>query len=64
MTRAADGATRLGPSRPASVDTWVYLTDRPPAGWATTDWPTPLPDAGQLDDYDSFVESFTDLPSR
>ena len=64
VTPAADSAARLGPPRPASVDTWVYLTDRPPAGWSTTDWPTPLPDARQLDDYASFVESFTELPPR
>lgn len=64
VTRAADGADRLGPPRPASVDSWVYSTDRPPAGWSTADWPTALPETRQLKDYSSFVESFAELPSR
>ncbi|HET9649387.1 MAG TPA: hypothetical protein VFP34_14320 [Microlunatus sp.] len=42
--------------------TWTYRTDAPPPGWPTGAWPTPLPDAGQLDQYRARVARVVDLP--
>jgi hypothetical protein len=57
-----DSAPRLGPSKPHSGDTWIYYSSDPPRGWTTAEWPTPLPDPDQLQDYQSFTESLTQLP--
>jgi hypothetical protein len=62
VNRAAAGETRLGPPRAARVESWVYRREQPPAGWATSEWPTPTPDPSQLRDYASSVEEFAALP--
>ena len=59
---AEDSALRLGPSKPHASDTWIYFSGDPPRGWATAQWPTPLPDPEQLKDYRSFTENLTQLP--
>ncbi len=43
--------------------TWTYDTANPPAGWPTSDWPTPLPAPTQLKDYRSRVDRIVDLPT-
>lgn len=63
VTSAADGATRVGPPTRYVVSHWTYDERRPPAGWATDEWPTPLPDPDQLGDYDRRVDRLTTLPS-
>lgn len=57
---AAD--TRLGPARPAAVGTWTYTPDVPPVPRSGADWPTPVPDPGQLGDYTGTVERITGPP--
>ena len=59
---AEDLAPRLGPPKPYAADTWTYYTDDPPRGWATNEWPTPLPDPDQLKDYRFYIENTTPLP--
>jgi hypothetical protein len=59
---AEDSAPRLGLSKPHTSDTWIYFSGDPPRGWATAQWPTPLPDPEQLKDYQSFTENLTRLP--
>ena len=61
VTPAPDGSIRVGPPGPAVVGRWTYDQRRPPAGWATADWPTPLPDRAQLADYDRTVDRLTTL---
>ncbi|HEY5979681.1 MAG TPA: hypothetical protein VIT41_08600 [Microlunatus sp.] len=61
VTPAPDGATRVGPPGPAVVSQWTYDETRPPGGWATDQWPTPLPDPEQLSDYDRVVDRLTTL---
>ena len=48
VTPAPDGSIRVGPPERAEVARWTYDERRPPAGWATDEWPTPLPDRAQL----------------
>jgi hypothetical protein len=59
---AEDSARQLGPPRPHAGDTWIYYTAAPPRGWTTGQWPTPLPDPDQLQDYRFFVDNITQLP--
>jgi hypothetical protein len=59
---AEDSAPRLGPSKPHAGDTWIYYSSDPPRGWTTAQWPTPLPDPDQLQDYRSYIENITRLP--
>jgi hypothetical protein len=62
VSAAPDGATRVGP--PTRVDRlaeWTYDQKRPPLGWSSTEWPTPLPAADQLSDYDRQVDRLTTL---
>jgi hypothetical protein len=59
---AEDSAPQLGPSKPYAGETWIYFSDDPPRGWATAQWPTPLPDPDQLQDYRFFIEDLTRLP--
>lgn len=62
VVAAPDGATRVGPSTPnPSTATWTYDEKRPPPGWSTEQWPTPLPATGQLADYDQRVDRITTL---
>jgi hypothetical protein len=62
VTAAPDGATRVGPEAPTTTSsTWVYDPKRPPLGWSTDEWPTPLPDPAQLADYDRRVDRVTTL---
>lgn len=57
VVAAPDGATRVGPStRDTSTGTWTYDEKQPPLGWATEQWPTPLPATDQLADYDGRVD--------
>lgn len=59
---AEDSAPRLGPSKPYTGDTWIYYSSDPPRGWTTAQWPTPLPDPDQLQDYQFYIENITRLP--
>jgi hypothetical protein len=59
---AEDSAPRLGPSKPHTGDTWIYYSSDPPRGWTTAQWPTPLPDPDQLQDYQFYIENITRLP--
>jgi hypothetical protein len=62
VVEAADAAPGLGPPKPYAGATWTYYSDDPPRGWATAEWPTPLPDPEQLKDYRFFIENLTQLP--
>jgi hypothetical protein len=62
VVNAPDLATRLGPPKVSSGDTWSYFSDDPPRGWTTAQWPTPLPEPDQLKNYRFFIESITQLP--
>jgi hypothetical protein len=62
VSPAPDGATRVGPPTPTPVTTWTYDEKQPPLGWSTEEWPTPLPDRAQLDEYDRHVDTLTTLP--
>jgi hypothetical protein len=50
----------VGPVRTATSPTtggiWVVRRDRPATGWPVADWPTPVPDARQLDAYEPRVD--------
>jgi hypothetical protein len=59
---AEDSAPELGPSKPHTAATWIYYSGDPPRGWTTAEWPTPLPDPDQLQDYRFFIENITRLP--
>jgi hypothetical protein len=59
---AEDSAPRLGPAKPHAATTWIYYSGDPPGGWTTAQWPTPLPDPDQLQDYRFFIENLTRLP--
>jgi hypothetical protein len=62
VTRAPDGATRVGPPTRAPESTgWTYDEKRPPLGWSSDEWPTPLPDPAQLDDHDASIDQLTSL---
>ena len=61
VTPAPDGSIRVGPPERAEVARWTYDERRPPAGWATDEWPTPLPDRTQLADYDRVIDRLTTL---
>lgn len=63
VTRAPDAARRVLPPVAAPPDTWTYNPENPPTGWATLDWPTPLPDPSQVPDYRSSVGDIVALPS-
>jgi hypothetical protein len=41
--------------------TWTYSMWNPSGGWSTGEWPTPLPDPGQLGDYRARVDRIVDL---
>ncbi len=64
VSQAADSATQVSPPRKVRVGNWRYLPDRPPAGWSTAEWPTPVPEPDQFADYESLVEELTTLPGR
>lgn len=62
VVAAPDGATRVGPSTAdTSSATWTYDEKQPPLGWSTDQWPTPLPDPAQLDDFTQDVDEVTTL---
>jgi hypothetical protein len=61
VTPAPDGSIRVGPPERVRVGGWTYDERRPPAGWATDEWPTPVPDRAQLVDYDRTVDRMTTL---
>jgi hypothetical protein len=54
----------LGPAVSRRVRTWTYDEQRPPRGWTTDQWPTPVPDPAQLDSYEAFSEKIGPLPRR
>jgi hypothetical protein len=62
VVQAEDSAPLLGPPKPYAGETWIYYSDDPPRGWATAQWPTPLPEEDQLKDYRFFIETLTKLP--
>lgn len=64
VDRAPDSAAHVAPPRPVRVGKWRYLPDRPPPGWSTADWPTPVPGPDQFAAYESLVEELTALPRR
>lgn len=59
---AADAALNLGGPVSASKGAWTFGDGDPPRIWATIDWPVPLPDPAQLDDYASRDETIAVLP--
>ncbi|MCW2811291.1 MAG: hypothetical protein JWP61_1749, partial [Friedmanniella sp.] len=59
---AEDAATRLGPPAAGQVGSWTYDQVDPPAARSAEAWPTPLPDAGQLVDYDTSVGDLVPWP--
>jgi len=62
VSAAPDGATRVGPpARVQAQAAWTYDAKRPPLGWSSDEWPTPLPDAGQLSDYHRRVDRLTTI---
>jgi hypothetical protein len=62
VVAAEDLAARSGAPQSYAVDTWTYYSDDPPRGWSTTQWPTPVPDPDQLEDYRFSIENITPLP--
>lgn len=63
VTPAPDSAQQSGGSvvaRPKQP--WTYQGDNPPRGWSTSDWPTPLPAAAQVAEYDATVEDLVASP--
>jgi hypothetical protein len=62
VVAAEDLAARLGAPQSYAADTWIYYSDDPPRGWSTDQWPTPLPDPNQLEDYRFSIENITPLP--
>jgi len=62
VVTAPDAAAGTRPPVPHSTGTWTYNTDDPPAGWATQDWPTDVPDSDQLADYQAQVDRLVDRP--
>jgi hypothetical protein len=62
VVEAEDSAPRLGPPKPYASDAWDYVSDDPPGGWTSSQWPTPLPDTDQLKNYRFFIEKVTRLP--
>ena len=62
VSPSPDGATRVGPPTPVQATApWTYDPKRPPLGWRTDEWPTPLPDSAQLRDYHRRVDRLTTL---
>lgn len=62
VSPAPDGATRVGPpTRAEATPEWRYDPTRPPLGWSSGEWPTPLPTADQLGAYDRHVDRLTTL---
>ena len=45
------------------VTTWTYSTADPPAGWQTSDWPTPVPDPREVKKYTARSDRVVDLPA-
>lgn len=56
VTPAPDGATRVGPATQVTKRTWRYDSAQPQPGWSTVDWPTPVPESGQLSAYQRRVD--------
>jgi hypothetical protein len=62
VVQAEDSAVRLGPPKPYAGETWTYLSNDPPRGWTTAEWPSSLPDPEQLESYRFVIEDLTQLP--
>lgn len=57
VTRARDGtAFSAGPVR-RTTGTWTYALSDPPTGWASDEWPTPVPRSSQLPRYVATVDT-------
>lgn len=62
VVAAPDSATAALPAAVAETGRWSYRVEDPPRGWSTADWPTDVPDPGQLSEYRSIVERISALP--
>ncbi len=62
VVMADDAARRLAPPVPRKTGTWHYSVNDPPVGWPTMDWPTDVPDSGQLVDYRGRADQVVTLP--
>lgn len=62
VTAAPDGATRVGPATRVTERTWRYDSAQPKPGWATVDWPTPIPEPDQLSAYQLRVDRIATYP--
>ena len=62
VTPATDVAAQVRGTRSVPTDVWTYRDGKPPSGWSTYDWPTPLPDLNQLKDYTKTVEDLVTRP--
>lgn len=56
VTPAPDGATRVGPATQVTKRTWRYDSGQPQPGWSSVDWPTPVPESGQVSAYQRRVD--------
>lgn len=56
VAAAPDGATRVGPPVRVSVQTWRYDSAQPQPGWSSADWPTPVPEPGQVTAYQRRID--------
>ena len=63
VSAASDDGTKDAPPVRADVDTWIYDDADPPHGWSSDQWPTAVPEPGQLRDYENVVERITTLTS-
>ncbi len=57
VTAAPDSAFRSAGPAVRKAGLWTYRAERPSAGWAPRDWPTPLPREYQLRDYRATVDT-------
>ena len=62
VVQAEDSGGRLGPPQPYAGETWTYVSNNPPRGWTTAEWPSAMPDQEQLESYRFVIEDLTQLP--
>lgn len=58
-----DDNNKLAPPVRAEVGLWTYDDADPPHGWSSDQWPTAVPEPGQLRDYETSVDNITTLTS-
>lgn len=56
VTPAPDAAFQSGGGTTRRNLTWTYSAADPPSGWSVDQWPTPLPDRGQLMRFQATIE--------